>query len=265
MPAEFKRLLFGLALAAAAAAGLSAAAFAQIPGDKIKIGVLSDFSGPFADQVGKGSLVGAELAAEDFAKEAGGLRSRSFRPITRITRHRGRDRAAMGGRGGRRRDRRPRQFGRRPRRQYPDARKEPRDARFRDRHLRPDGKILPAEHRPMGPRHLGARLGRRPDDHEMGGSTWYFISFEYALGKALQRDATEAIVKAGGAVLGSVSHPLGATDFGSYLLRAQASAQSHRACRHRRRRDQRDPPSDRIPDRGARYSARRAILADHGY
>ena len=54
-------------------------------------------------------------------------------------------------------------------------------------------------------------------------STWYFISFDYALGKALQRDATEAIVKAGGSVLGSVSHPLGATDFGSYLLQAQAS------------------------------------------
>ena len=35
--------------------------------------------------------------------------------------------------------------------------------------------------------------------------------------------ATEAIVKAGGSVLGSVSHPLGATDFGSYLLQAQAS------------------------------------------
>ena len=39
----------------------------------------------------------------------------------------------------------------------------------------------------------------------------------------MQRDATEAIVKAGGSVLGSVSHPLGATDFGSYLLQAQAS------------------------------------------
>ena len=68
---------------------------------------------------------------------------------------------------------------------------------------------------------LGSALGRTIT--KMGGSTWYFISFEYALGKALQRDATEAIVKAGGSVLGSVSHPLGATDFGSYLLQAQAS------------------------------------------
>ena len=68
---------------------------------------------------------------------------------------------------------------------------------------------------------LGSALGRTIT--QMGGSTWYFISFEYALGKALQRDASEAIVKAGGKVLGSVSHPLGATDFGSYLLQAHAS------------------------------------------
>src|SRR6201996_2683240 len=70
----FMRPLFPLAFAAVALAGLGMDACAQIPGDTIKIGVLSDFSGPFADQVGKGSLVGAELAAEDFAKEAGDLK-----------------------------------------------------------------------------------------------------------------------------------------------------------------------------------------------
>ncbi len=73
MPMSSNRLLFDATLAAAALAGFIAAATAQIPGDKIKIGVLSDFSGPFADQVGTGSLVGAQLAAEDFAKEAGGV------------------------------------------------------------------------------------------------------------------------------------------------------------------------------------------------
>ena len=62
------------AFAVAALAGLATEASAQIPGDTVKIGVLSDFSGPFADQTGKGSLVGAQLAAEDFAKEAGGLK-----------------------------------------------------------------------------------------------------------------------------------------------------------------------------------------------
>ena len=66
--------LLRAAFAVAALAGLATEASAQIPGDTVKIGVLSDFSGPFADQTGKGSLVGAHLAAEDFAKEAGGLK-----------------------------------------------------------------------------------------------------------------------------------------------------------------------------------------------
>ena len=74
MRTEFMRLLMGAAFAVAALPGLDAGASAQIPGDTIKVGVLSDFSGPFADQVGKGSLLGAQLAAEDFAKEAGGLK-----------------------------------------------------------------------------------------------------------------------------------------------------------------------------------------------
>src|SRR4029077_18480971 len=50
----------------------STPALAQIPGDTVKIGVLTDMSGPFSDQVGKGSVVAAELAAEDFAKESKG-------------------------------------------------------------------------------------------------------------------------------------------------------------------------------------------------
>jgi hypothetical protein len=44
--------------------------FVEIPNRTIEVGVLSDFSGNFADQAGKGSLVGAQMAAEDFAKEA---------------------------------------------------------------------------------------------------------------------------------------------------------------------------------------------------
>ena len=52
----------------------AASAFAQIPGNTVKIGVLTDMSGPFSDQVGKGSVVAAELAVEDFAKESRGLK-----------------------------------------------------------------------------------------------------------------------------------------------------------------------------------------------
>jgi branched-chain amino acid transport system substrate-binding protein len=58
---------------------------------------------------------------------------------------------------------------------------------------------------------------------QRGGKAWYFVSFDYALGKALQRDTAEAVEKRGGKILGSVTHPLGTTDFSSYLLQAQAS------------------------------------------
>ena len=44
---------------------------AGIPGNLLKVGVLSDMSGPFASQAGPGSVAAAQLAAEDFAKEAG--------------------------------------------------------------------------------------------------------------------------------------------------------------------------------------------------
>jgi branched-chain amino acid transport system substrate-binding protein len=56
-----------------------------------------------------------------------------------------------------------------------------------------------------------------------GGSTWYFISADYAFGHALQRDATKFIEAAGGKVIGSAAHPLGTADMASFLLQAQGS------------------------------------------
>ncbi len=55
------------------------------------------------------------------------------------------------------------------------------------------------------------------------GDTWYYISFDYALGAALERDSAAVLTSLGGKVLGSVKHPLGTTDFSSYLLQAQSS------------------------------------------
>jgi branched-chain amino acid transport system substrate-binding protein len=56
-----------------------------------------------------------------------------------------------------------------------------------------------------------------------GGDTWFFLTADYAFGSALERDATQAVKKAGGKVLGSVRHPLSASDFSSFLLQAQGS------------------------------------------
>ena len=57
-----------------------------------------------------------------------------------------------------------------------------------------------------------------------GGDSWFFITADYAFGHALQRDTTSFINEAGGKVLGSVAYPFpGTTDFSSLLLQAQAS------------------------------------------
>jgi branched-chain amino acid transport system substrate-binding protein len=58
---------------------------------------------------------------------------------------------------------------------------------------------------------------------QQGGDKWYFISVDYTYGNALQAAATKTIESLGGKVLGAVKHPLGATDFSSYLLEAQNS------------------------------------------
>ncbi|MCK9382855.1 MAG: ABC transporter substrate-binding protein [Sulfuritalea sp.] len=58
---------------------------------------------------------------------------------------------------------------------------------------------------------------------QTGGKTWFFITADYAFGHALEAD-TAAVVKAsGGEVKGAVRHPLSASDFSSFLLQAQAS------------------------------------------
>ena len=58
---------------------------------------------------------------------------------------------------------------------------------------------------------------------EQGGKSWYFITVDHAFGQALQRDATKVIEANGGKVLGASRHPIGASDFSSLLVQAQAS------------------------------------------
>jgi branched-chain amino acid transport system substrate-binding protein len=56
-----------------------------------------------------------------------------------------------------------------------------------------------------------------------GGDSWFFLTADYAFGHALERDTTAAVTKAGGKVLGGVRTPFPGTDFSSFLLQAQSS------------------------------------------
>jgi branched-chain amino acid transport system substrate-binding protein len=56
-----------------------------------------------------------------------------------------------------------------------------------------------------------------------GGDTWFFLTADWAFGHALQQSASDVVKAAGGKVLGAAKHPSNASDFSSYLLQAQAS------------------------------------------
>jgi branched-chain amino acid transport system substrate-binding protein len=58
---------------------------------------------------------------------------------------------------------------------------------------------------------------------QTGGKSWFFIVADYAFGQALERDTANVVQANGGKVLGSVRHPLNTADFSSYLLQAQSS------------------------------------------
>jgi branched-chain amino acid transport system substrate-binding protein len=58
---------------------------------------------------------------------------------------------------------------------------------------------------------------------ERGGKSWFFLTADYAFGHALEADTTAVVKAKGGTVVGSVRHPLNASDFSSFLLQAQNS------------------------------------------
>ena len=58
---------------------------------------------------------------------------------------------------------------------------------------------------------------------KQGGDSWFFVTADYAFGHALERDTSAVVEKAGGKVLGAVRHPFPGQDFSSFLLQAQSS------------------------------------------
>ncbi|HKG76728.1 MAG TPA: ABC transporter substrate-binding protein [Beijerinckiaceae bacterium] len=213
------------AAALALAAGLaSGPAQAQVPGNTLKVGVLSDMSGPFASQAGPGSVAAAQIAAEDFAKEAGGLK-------VEIVAADHQNKPDIGGLIARKW---VDQEGVTAIVDLPNSAVGLAVSQLLDEKNRTTLASSTATSDMTGKFckkttvqwnldtwALGNAVGRAVT--EAGGKSWYFISFEYALGQALERDTGEAVKKAGGTVLGSVRHPLGTTDFSSYLLQAQGS------------------------------------------
>ncbi len=213
-----------MAVVLVVAAQVSVPAAAEIPGRLLKIGVLSDMSGPFAEQAGKGSVVAAELAAEDFRKEAGDLKveivsadhqnkvdvgtniARSWvdrdgvtaivdlpnsgvaLSISSLLNEKNRVTLASS-----------------------SATSDMTGKECKSTTVQWDWDTWA----------LGNAIARATT--EAGGKRWFFISFDYALGRSLEKDTTDALGPLGATVLGSVKHPLNTMDFSSYILQAQSS------------------------------------------
>ena len=209
----------------AAAVLLAPAAWAD-PLGTIKVGVLNDMSGPYADLSGKGSVVAAQMAADDFAAEAG-----PGAPKVEILSADHQNKADVGAsiaRGWVDRD------------GVAAVVDVPNSAvglavnqvmRDKDRAFLASSTAVSDLTGPQcAPTTVQWTFDTWALAHgtaraltQQGSKTWFFIGVDYALGASLVRDASAVVKANGGAVLGDVRAPLGTADLSSYLLQAQAS------------------------------------------
>jgi len=206
-----------------AALTLALPAWAQLP-NPVRVGVLTDMSGPFADQVGPGSVVAARLATEDFKAESGGME-------VEIVSADHLNKPDIGSGIARR------WFDQENVHAVVDlpnsgvafavitAAKERNRTALASSSMSSDitGKACQS-----------TTVQWVSDTWAQGRSTavglkvqgldkWYFLTVNYALGLSLEGDATAALTALGGRSMGASRDPLGTTDFAGPLLSAQAS------------------------------------------
>lgn len=208
-------------LAFALAAGPAAA---QGSGKTLKIGILSDFSGPYADVVGAGSVAAAKLAVEDMGGKVLGMpievisADNQNKPdvASAIARkwfdEEGVDVLAGGAASSS--GLAMQQVSREKKKIYLITDSASSD--FTGKACSPYGFHFSYDTYALSNGTARALV-------KQGGDTWYFVTVDYAFGHALERDAASFVEKAGGKVLGQVLHPLGTPDFSSFLLQAQQS------------------------------------------
>jgi len=203
---------------------LAPAARAEMSGGKVKIGVLTDLSGPYEQNSGVGSVEAAKIAAEEFGNKINGV------PIEIVSAdHQNKP-----------------DIGAAIARRWFDldqvdavtdlvnsavafavleiAKTDNKavlltsagSADFTGKACAPNNLV----HWVYDSYQIGAAIGQAVPKL---GKTWFFITADYIFGRALQDGATAFIERNGGKVVGAVRHPLGTTDFSSFMLQAQAS------------------------------------------
>jgi branched-chain amino acid transport system substrate-binding protein len=210
---------------ALAALALCAGAQAQISDDVVKIGVLTDMAGPYSGMGGAGSVVAAKMAIDDCLKaECKGMKIE----VVSADHQNKADIAATKAREWLDRDK-------------VDALADltnsagalavqklikekggiamysgPATTRLTDEDCAENGFhwMFDTYSSASG---AAAALTRNGD------KSWFFVTVDYAFGHSLEKDASDMVKANGGTVLGSVRHPLNASDFSSFILQAQNS------------------------------------------
>jgi branched-chain amino acid transport system substrate-binding protein len=201
----------------------SGPATAQISDDVVRIGVLTDLSGPYADSGGKGSVVAAEMAARDVGTVLG------KRVEILSADHQNKPDVAST-----------------IARRWYDVDKV--DAvidlpvtaialavQAVAKEKQKTVIITSAATSDLTAKSCSPTSSHWTDDthtltagtaravFERGGKSWYFITVDHAFGAALQKEATDVITALGGKVVGTSRHPINTADYSSFLLQAQSS------------------------------------------
>src|SRR5919107_1768221 len=219
-----RRTMFTCAAGTAAAAALPGLLRAQPAGRPVRIGVMNDMSGVYSDYQGRGSVVAAELAVADSGGRVAGV------PVEVVfADHQNRP-----------------DIGAAAARRWLDLDgvdmilDVPNSAvalavadlcREKNKVFIGSGagtseltgaKCSPnTVHWTYDTWSLANSLGRAVV--ERGGKRWFLLVADYAFGYDLQNSITDAVQKAGGSIAGAVRHPLGTTDYSSFLVTAQSS------------------------------------------
>jgi branched-chain amino acid transport system substrate-binding protein len=213
-------VVLGVLLAAFAAPPASA----QLSDDVVKIGVLTDMSGPASDATGPGSVAAAQMAIEDFGGQVLG------KPIELISANH---------------QNKP-DIGATIARTWYDVDKVDLivdvpvsavglavQAVARDKQKLLivhgtgtadfTGKFCSPYGMQWAFNTVALATGTAREVVKRGGDSWFFLTSDYAFGHSLERDASKVIVESGGKVIGAVRHPFATPDLSSFVVQAQAS------------------------------------------
>jgi branched-chain amino acid transport system substrate-binding protein len=216
---------FTAAVGAALLLGSVVCAHAQISDDVVKIGVLDDMSGPYADIQGPGDVVAVKMAVEDFG---GNVNGKQIEVVSADLQNKADVGSAIA-------------------RRWYDVEKVDAILGLGNSAVAIAVQGIAQEKNRVaittaaGSTMLTGKACSPNGIHwvydtyalakgtataimkQGGGDTWFFLTADYAFGQALEQDTSAVVKKNGGTVVGSVRAPINTSDFSSFILQAQAS------------------------------------------